>query len=87
MTLYDVKQTGESITRPHIRIAPLREDKASKMVGGVVQARAKLQAGATSVIDGDMYVFFDGGRPGTALFELHLPSVGVQHAILCFDLV
>ena len=64
MAIFDVKQTGEPITRPHIRIAPLQAEKAAKLLGGFRQSRAGLEVGSTAIINGDMVVLLDGGRAG-----------------------
>ncbi|MCP4243413.1 MAG: hypothetical protein GY772_22900 [bacterium] len=54
---YDVKLSGEPITAPHYRSAPLRKEALKTAVAGVLQARGGL-------LEGDMYVFNDAGKHG-----------------------
>jgi hypothetical protein len=64
LIMYDPKQSGEAITQPHLRCAPLRDDHLAKHLGGVLDGRRDLQTGADSVIHGDVICLFDGGRHG-----------------------
>ena len=76
LILYDPKQSGEAITQPHLRCAPLRDDHLAKHLGGVLEARHSLQtvpgAGGVEVLDGDVICLFDGGRHGE-LANLNVP--------------
>lgn len=66
LIMYDPKQSGEAITMPHLRCAPLRDDHLVKHLGGVLEARLSLQTsgGADAILDGDVICLFDGGRHG-----------------------
>lgn len=78
LILYDPKQSGEAITQPHLRCAPLRDDHLAKHLGGALEARHSLQAvhggtgGGMEVLDGDVICLFDGGRHGE-LANLNVP--------------
>ena len=67
LVLYDPKQSGEAITQPHLRCAPLREDHLAKHLGSVLEARRSLQPTAETLIEGDVVCLLDGGRHGAAL--------------------
>ncbi len=64
LIMFDPKQSGESITAPHLRTAPLRDAQLQKLVGAALAARKGLQPSATTLIDGDLYVVLDGGKHG-----------------------
>ena len=63
--VYDVKLSGESVTKPHLRPAPFRKDHATKCVRGAMLARGKEELST-----GDVVFMLDGGRHGQ-LAELH----------------
>ena len=57
---YNVPESGESVTAPHRRSPPLREDRLQVFVSGVMQAR-----GAEHRINPrDIIMLSDGGKPG-----------------------
>ena len=59
---YDVKQSGEPLTRPELRVAPLR-DTYHRLVRSVLSARAP--AGQESFLRaGEVALLMDGGRKG-----------------------
>lgn len=60
MCMYDVKKGGESITAPHLRQPPLRKEHAQKAVRCLNQSRGN----ASEVHEGDLFLFFDGGKHG-----------------------
>lgn len=61
--IYDTKQTGETVTCPHLRVPGLRENgHLGNMISGTVQARSS--DGAPSTNSGDIYFMFDGGKHG-----------------------
>ncbi len=62
---YDVKLSGEPITAPHYRSAPLRKEALKTAVSGVLLARGGL-------LEGDMYVFNDAGKHG---IDTYIPSL------------
>lgn len=64
---YDIKLSGEPITAPRLRIAPLQEKQYEKLVQAVLQGRWQGGTGTTPGINvGDCAIILDGGRPGNA---------------------
>ena len=60
---FDVKQSGEPLTRPELRIAPLRDAHYHRMVRTVLNARAP--AGSNPGLrSGEVAILLDGGRRG-----------------------
>ena len=60
---FDVKQSGEPLTRPELRTAPLRDANYHRLVRTVLNARAP--AGATAGLrSGEVAILLDGGRKG-----------------------
>ena len=70
MILFDVKQSGECITAPHLRVPPLRDEQLGKLITGVLESRRTSDPDAEVLIDGDVLCMFDGGRHGPA-FPTH----------------
>lgn len=64
LILFDPKQSGEAMTQPHVRTAPLNTDQLFKLVSGVLESRKQLQPTATTIIDGDVVCMLDGARHG-----------------------
>ena len=65
LIVYDYKQASESQTRPHTRVAPLRDARIKSMVQATLDARRAARAVETQcIMPGDMWMFFDGSRPG-----------------------
>ena len=62
---FDVKQSGEPLTRPELRIAPLRDANYHRMVRTVLSARAPAGA-APGLRSGEVAILLDGGRRGNA---------------------
>ena len=58
--IYDPKLTGESITRPRIRLPPFKEESCRACVRAVLSSREN----PTEIHPGDVYAFFDGGKTG-----------------------
>jgi hypothetical protein len=56
---YDIADSGETISHPHTRVAPLRSDHLKKMCRSVMIAREM-----TDLHPGDCYNIFDGGNHG-----------------------
>jgi len=65
LILFDVKQSGECITTPHLRVPPLRDEQLGKLIGGVLESRRAIDPDAEMLIDGDVLCMFDGGRHGS----------------------
>ena len=76
---FDVKKYGESITRPDLRITPLRDAPYVRLVTTVLQARAVSADAATasgddenpfkaplSLATGELAIILDGGKRGNA---------------------
>ncbi len=63
LIVFDVKQSAEPTAQPHIRIAPLKEQRLKTLVIGVMNARCEA-AGKPfpNLIPGDLYMMPDGGR-------------------------
>jgi hypothetical protein len=70
LILFDVKQSAEPTAQPHIRIAPLKEQRLKTLVVGVMNARCEA-AGKPSpnLIPGDLYMMPDGGRSISSKFR------------------
>jgi len=70
LIVFDVKQSAEPTAQPHIRIAPLREQRLKTLVIGVMNARCEA-AGKPSpnVMPGDLYMMPDGGRNISSKFR------------------
>ncbi|CAK0830711.1 unnamed protein product [Prorocentrum cordatum] len=62
---YDVKAHGEPLTRPELRISPLRDVVYNKLVKSVLNARAPA-GGQPHLRPGEVAVVLDGGRRGNA---------------------
>ncbi len=60
IVLYDVKQAGESMSRPAFRPPSLRRAHVRKLVGAILQARSKRQA----ILENDVFVMMDAGKHG-----------------------
>ena len=58
--IYDIKNSGESITAPHERMPPFRNSHMTKMLSAVFKARDKLD----ELDDGDVFFCFDAFRHG-----------------------
>jgi hypothetical protein len=80
MILFDVKQSGECITSPHIRVPPLRDEQIGKLLMGVLEARrgATPDPDAETMVDGDVLCMFDGGRHGTQRVQSMLCLLGCR---------
>ena len=63
--VYDTKSCGETKTRPHLRVPPVREDHVSKLVGGSYTFRATDEG---KLRNSDMFVLLDGGRDAERAF-------------------
>ena len=65
MVLYywDVKMSGESVTRPELRIPPMRDTNYHRMVRTVVSARGPV-GGPATLRSGEIAILLDGGRQG-----------------------
>ena len=57
---YNVPESGESVTAPHRRSPPLREDRLQVFVSGVMQARGDEHR----INPRDIIMLSDGGKPG-----------------------
>ena len=57
---YNVPESGESVTAPHRRSPPLREDRLQVFVSGVMQARGD----ENRINARDIIMLSDGGKPG-----------------------
>eukprot|EP00959_Pyramimonas_sp_CCMP1952_P475036 9503984-Pyramimonas_sp.AAC.2 len=62
---FDVKQFGEPLTRPELRIAPLRDGPYHRLVRTMLNARAP-QGQLAHLRNGEVAVILDGGRRGNA---------------------
>ena len=62
---FDVKQSGEPLTRPELRVAPLRDANYHRMVRTVLSARAPA-GGTPGLRSGEVAILLDGGRNGNA---------------------
>ena len=60
---FDVKQFGEPLTRPELRIAPLRDAPYHRLVRTMLNARAP-QGQPAHLRNGEVAVILDGGRRG-----------------------
>jgi hypothetical protein len=60
LIIYDVKQAGESMSRPQYRMPPLRKAHARKLLGAVLTVRGKKQ----NIMENDVYVLMDAGKHG-----------------------
>jgi hypothetical protein len=60
---WDVKMSGESVTRPELRIPPMRDANYHRMVRTVVSARGPVGVPAT-LRSGEIAILLDGGRQG-----------------------
>ena len=58
--LYDHKVSGESSSKPSLRLPPLNDDHMKAMVSAVMSSRPD----PTTIAAGDQYVFPDGGKAG-----------------------
>ena len=76
MILFDVKQSGECITAPHLRVPPLRDEQIGKLITGVLESRRAGDPDADALIDGDVLCMFDGGRHGPVTLQkpCHVPG-------------
>ena len=61
---YDVKLGGEPVTRPDLRVAPLRDANYSRMVRSVLEARFQGDGDAPTLQTGDIGLIIDAGRNG-----------------------
>ena len=57
---YNVPESGESVTAPHRRSPPLREDRLQVFVSGVMQTRGD----ENRINTRDIIMLSDGGEPG-----------------------
>lgn len=64
MILFDVKQSGECITAPHLRVPPLRDEQLARLISGVLESRRTADPDGEMLIAGDVLCMFDGGRHG-----------------------
>ena len=66
--LMDQKLSGEPITAPHVRSAPFNRKRTGKLLAAVLRSRASHLGEADQevlpMIDGDVMMFLDGGKPG-----------------------
>ena len=60
LIIYDVKQSGESMTHPHDRTPPFRAQHANKLLSAVFKARDNMEA----LAPGDLFLVFDGFKHG-----------------------
>ena len=60
------EKIGESVTRPELRIAPLRDALYHRLVAAVLKARADGPDTPASLRAGEVAVIIDGGRRGNA---------------------
>lgn len=82
MILFDVKQSGECITAPHLRVPPLRDEQIGKLITGVLESRRAGDPDADALIDGDVLCMFDGGRHGPVTLQKPLPCAREMLAIM-----
>ncbi|CAK0810639.1 unnamed protein product [Prorocentrum cordatum] len=62
---FDVKQSGEPLIRPELRVAPLRDANYHRLARTVLNARAP--AGGTPCLrSGEVAILLDGGRSGNS---------------------
>lgn len=61
---YDVKLSGEPVTRPDLRVAPLRDDVYKKLVRSVIEGRYQGENDVATLQTGDIALIIDGGRHG-----------------------
>ncbi len=64
---FDVKTSGEAVTAPHLRCAPLKEDQLQKLVRGCLTGRSGSDDDVV-IRDKDLYVLLDGMKHGLALY-------------------
>ena len=62
MIFFDVKQTGEPITNPHLKVAPFRKEMYTAIVRDILKARwRESPTQSPGLNSGDMVVLLDGG--------------------------
>ncbi|CAK0824600.1 unnamed protein product [Prorocentrum cordatum] len=62
---FDVKQSGEPLPRPELRVAPLRDANYHRLVRTVLNARAPA-GGTPGLRSGEVAILLDGGRSGNS---------------------
>ena len=72
--VYDHKLSGESSSKPAVRVPPLNEEHLKAMISSVMSSRID----PTTISDGDQYIFADGGKPGLEASFLNLFKAGKQ---------
>ncbi|CAK0877160.1 unnamed protein product, partial [Prorocentrum cordatum] len=60
LIVYDAKQSGESMTAPHDRVAPFRSAHYSKLISAVLKMRGDTE----NLSDGDVFLVYDAFRHG-----------------------
>ena len=68
--IWDQTCAGESTTMPHLRNPPLQIITLDKYVTGTLQFRSGNPTDY-AIVNGDCFVFTDGGRSGYALLALY----------------
>lgn len=70
LIIFDVKQSAEPTAQPHIRIAPLKEQRLKTLVIGVMTARCEAAGKpGPNLMPGDLYMMPDGGRNISSKFR------------------
>ena len=62
---FDVKQSGEALTRPELRVTPLRDGIYHRLVRTVLVART-MNGATPGLRSGEVAILLDGGRAGNA---------------------
>jgi hypothetical protein len=60
LIMYDIKQAGESMSRPQYRMPPFRKAHVRKLIGAVMQVRGKKQ----KIMENNVFVLMDAYRHG-----------------------
>ena len=59
--MFNTRGAAESITKPHVRVAPVRKERITKLLSSFLKSRGSEDG---ILLPGDMAIFFDGGKHG-----------------------
>ncbi len=82
--VFDVKNYGEACHRPQLRVPPFRSENYRTIMD--IAGQRKANTDSTTIMDGDVYFIFDGGKTGNG-GDLLKPFFGKPKSVKQFTII